>query len=34
MRYILDTHALLWHLGNDPRLGAHAKRVLDDPALY
>jgi PIN domain nuclease of toxin-antitoxin system len=31
MRYILDTHALLWHLSNDARLGADAKRVLNDP---
>ena len=31
MRYVLDTHALLWHLSNDVRLGANAKRILDDP---
>jgi PIN domain nuclease of toxin-antitoxin system len=31
MRYVLDTHALLWHLSNDARLGANAKRILDDP---
>ena len=30
MRYVLDTHTLLWHLGNDPRLGANAKHILDD----
>ena len=30
MRYILDTHALLWHLSNEARLGANAKRILDD----
>jgi len=34
MRYILDTHALLWHLSNDARLGANAKRILDDPLGY
>ena len=27
MRYVLDTHTLLWHLGNDPRLGANAKHI-------
>ena len=32
MRYILDTHALLWHLSNEARLGANAKRILDDPS--
>lgn len=31
MRYVLDTHALLWHLSNDARLGPNAKRILDDP---
>ncbi len=31
MRYVLDTHALLWHLSNDARLGANTKRILDDP---
>lgn len=32
MRYVVDTHALLWHLSNDARLGAHARRILDDPS--
>ncbi len=32
MRYILDTHALLWHLSNEARLGANARRILDDPS--
>ncbi len=31
MRYVLDTHALLWHLTGDARLGENARRVLDDP---
>lgn len=30
MRYVLDTHALIWHLTNDGRLGENARRVLDD----
>ena len=31
MRYVLDTHALLWHLSRGARLGADAKRILNDP---
>ena len=31
MRYVLDTHALLWYLGGDKRLGPNAKGILDDP---
>ncbi len=31
MRHVLDTHTLLWHLGNDPRLGANAKRIIENP---
>ena len=27
--YIIDTHALLWHLTNDLRLGKNAKDVLE-----
>ncbi len=30
MRYVLDTHALVWHLTDDPRLGSNAKGILDD----
>ena len=30
MRYILDTHALIWHLTGDARLGENARRVLDN----
>ena len=29
MRYVLDTHAFLWHMTNDARLGDNAKTVLD-----
>lgn len=31
MRYVLDTHTLLWYLGNDSRLGASAQKILVDP---
>ena len=31
MRYVLDTHTLLWHLGGDPRLGPKADAILNDP---
>jgi PIN domain nuclease of toxin-antitoxin system len=31
-KYVLDTHALVWHLEGNPRLGAQAKKVIDDPA--
>lgn len=30
MRYILDTHALVWHLTGDARLGEAARRVIED----
>jgi PIN domain nuclease of toxin-antitoxin system len=30
VRYVLDTHALVWHLTNDPRLGSSARSILDD----
>jgi PIN domain nuclease of toxin-antitoxin system len=30
-KYVLDTHALVWHLEGNPRLGTQAKRVIDDP---
>lgn len=32
IRYIIDTHALLWFLTSDARLGAAAKSVLLNPA--
>lgn len=31
-RYILDTHALIWFLVGSPKLGANARRVLNDAA--
>jgi len=31
MRYVVDTHALLWYVGNDRRLGANARHILNDP---
>ncbi|MGO8789885.1 MAG: type II toxin-antitoxin system VapC family toxin [Terriglobia bacterium] len=30
-KYVLDTHALVWHLEGNPRLGQRAKGVIDDP---
>lgn len=30
-KYVLDTHALVWYLEGNPRLGQDAKTVLDDP---
>lgn len=32
MHILLDTHALLWHLADDPQLSAGARVVIDDPA--
>lgn len=29
--YVLDTHALVWYLTNDRRLGLQAETVLNDP---
>ena len=31
MRLLLDTHALLWWLNDDERLGSHARRLIGDP---
>jgi PIN domain nuclease of toxin-antitoxin system len=31
-KYIVDTHALIWYLEGNPRLGQAAKTILDDPA--
>jgi PIN domain nuclease of toxin-antitoxin system len=31
VKYILDTHALIWHLEGNPRLGHKARAVIDDP---
>ncbi len=30
--YVLDTHALVWYLAKDPRLGAQAEAIMDDPS--
>lgn len=30
-KYILDTHALIWHLEGNSLLGAAAKRIIGDP---
>lgn len=30
--YALDAHALIWFLGSNPRLGANARAVIQDPA--
>jgi PIN domain nuclease of toxin-antitoxin system len=32
MRYLLDTHALLWWASNDPKLSRRAADLLTDPA--
>ncbi len=32
MRLLLDTHAYLWWLADDPKLGAEAREGLADPA--
>ncbi len=31
MKYILDTHALIWFLEGNSRLGANAKAILSEP---
>ena len=31
--YIADTHALVWHLARDDRLGKNARKILDDADL-
>jgi PIN domain nuclease of toxin-antitoxin system len=31
-KHVVDTHALIWFLEGNPRLGRGAKAVLDDPA--
>lgn len=28
--YVLDTHALIWYLSNDSRLGRAAREILDE----
>lgn len=31
-RYILDTHAFLWFINDDPALNPHAKTLIENPA--
>jgi PIN domain nuclease of toxin-antitoxin system len=31
MKYAIDTHALIWFLEGNPRLGANAKSILSEP---
>ncbi|MDB9307419.1 hypothetical protein PN471_01880 [Aphanizomenon sp. CS-733/32] len=33
MKYVLDTHALIWFLEGNLKLGANAKAILCDPNL-
>ena len=30
MRYLLDTHTLIWFLENDPRLSTKSKKLIED----
>ncbi len=30
MRYILDTHTLIWFIGGDAQLSGHARQLIDD----
>jgi PIN domain nuclease of toxin-antitoxin system len=32
MRYVVDTHTLVWFLSGDSRLGAKAREILADPS--
>lgn len=32
MKLLLDTHALLWWLADDPQLGRRARELIEDPA--
>ena len=32
MNLLLDTHAVLWWLDDDPRLSPHAREAIEDPA--
>lgn len=29
MRYLLDTHGLIWFLSGDPQLSPHARQLID-----
>lgn len=33
MRYVVDTHTLVWYLSGDTRLGVEASQVLSDPSV-
>jgi len=33
MKILLDTHIIIWHLTNDPRLSAQNSLLLEDPAV-
>ena len=30
MRYVVDTHTIIWFLEDNPRLGSNAKAILTD----
>ena len=30
MRYLLDTHSLIWFIGGEPQLSAHARQLMDN----
>jgi PIN domain nuclease of toxin-antitoxin system len=30
--YVLDAHALIWYIDDNPRLGKEAGRIMDDPS--
>jgi PIN domain nuclease of toxin-antitoxin system len=31
MKYVVDTHALIWFLEGNPRIGTNAKNILSEP---
>lgn len=33
MKILLDTHIIIWHLTNDPRLSARNSALLEDPSV-
>lgn len=30
MRYLLDTHSLIWFIGGEPQLSAHVRQLMDE----
>lgn len=30
MAYVIDAHALIWHITNDPKLGVNARQVMNE----